>query len=132
MFTTVYHALGPVFFPMLLLWTGTAYYGAEIVLKVISGETDDLAAKALILKRVAGFAMIAGIFGQVWSVATSLGALGGGIDGINGLIALISVSMWSTLAGVSVALLAEGLVMLILVIYKKPEAKTNEVAVCRN
>ena len=75
--------------------------------------------------------MICGIFGQVWSVATSLGAIGGGMDGVSGLIALISVSMWSTLAGVSVALLAEGLSMAIICFYKKPEIKAGEGTVCR-
>jgi len=131
MIATVYHALGPVFFPMLLLWTGTAYYGVELLLRVISGENDGLAVGAAMLKRVSGFSMICGIFGQVWSVATSLGAIGGGMDGVSGLIALISVSMWSTLAGVSVALLAEGLSMAIICFYKKPEIKAGEGTVCR-
>lgn len=131
MFTTVYDALGPVYWPMLILWTVTAYLGADLVWRLALGEADDMAAGAALLKRLANSAMIVGLFGQVWSVASSLGSLSDGAAGINGLIKLLSVSLWSTLAGVSVALLAEGLIMVMLCFHKKNGAKAGEVAVCK-
>jgi len=131
MFATVYHALGPVFWLMIILWTVTAYLGADLIWRMASGETDGIASGAAVLKRIANTAMIVGLFGQVYSIASSLGAFSDGASGINGIVKLLSVSLWSTLAGASVALLAEGVVMIMLCIPKKNAAKPGEVEVCR-
>jgi|GEM_PF-5345242 len=126
MFTTVYQALGPVFWPMLALWTVTAYFGADLLWRLAINELEGIEAGAAMLKRLGNTAMIVGLFGQVWAVASSLGSISGGSAGINGLIRLLSVSLWSTLAGVSVALLAEGVIMAMLWFSRKAEPQAGE------
>ncbi len=108
MFTQVRESLGPVFWPMLALWTVTVYLGLDLLWRQVwDGDVDGLDTDAAKLKRLGNAGMVVGLFGQVWSVATSLGSLNGGASAINELIRLLGVSLWSTLAGISVALLAE-------------------------
>ena len=126
MYTIVSDSLGPVFWPMLALWLVTAYMGVDLIWRMLRGEDDSVASGAALLKRLGNSSMIVGLFGQVWSVASSLGTISGGATGINGLIKLLSVSLWSTLAGVSVALLAEFFIMLMLCLTKRSEQANGE------
>jgi hypothetical protein len=108
MFAMVKGSLGPVFWPMLALWIVTVYLGLDIIWRLTwGGDQQGLESEAAKLKRLGNAAMVVGLFGQVWSVATSLSGLHGGASAINDLIRLLGVSLWSTLAGISVALLAE-------------------------
>ncbi len=115
MFSSVYHALGPVFWPMVLSWVVTVYIGVDLFWQqAFGGGAGCLDAGAAKLKRIGNSAMIVGLFGQVYAVTRSLSSLSGGATAINDLIQLLGVSLWSTLAGISVALLAEAIIMLML------------------
>ena len=138
MIVEVKEALGPVFVPMVVLWSVTAYFGLDILWKVwferetALKEAEDSAAK---LKRMANVAMVVGLFGQVWAVATGLGTVKGmgGMAGISELIKLLGVSLWSTLAGISVALLAEGfLIALMWGLGNKTEGEYETQAAAQN
>lgn len=112
-------ALGPVFLPMAALWTVTAYFGLDMMWMLFrdkeaaAASAEGAAAK---LHRLSTVAMVTGLFGQIFATATGLGAVkgAGGMAGISELIKLLSVSLWSTLAGISVALLAEAFLIIIL------------------
>lgn len=116
MIANVAHALGPVFVPVLILWVAAAYIGTDLVCRAIAGDTENQGGGAALLHRLGNTSMIFGVFGQVWAIARTLaaGGIGGGADGVSELVKILSVSMWSTLAGVSVAILAEGFIMLLL------------------
>lgn len=125
MISMVKESLGPVFWPMLVLWTVTVYLGLALIWRLACDEDQQgLESEAAKLKRLGNAAMVVGLFGQVWAVATSLSGLHGGASAINDLIRLLGVSLWSTVAGISVALLAEAIlfVMLWLVHVERQEA----------
>ena len=108
MFSLVQAALGPVFWPMLILWTVTVYLGLDLLSRLVLNDADiGFDSEAAKLRRLGNSGMVVGLFGQVWAVARSLGTLNGGASAINDLIRLLGVSLWSTLAGISIALLAE-------------------------
>ena len=132
MFSSVYGALGPVFWPMLLGWVLTVYIGVDLLWQqAFGGGAECLDAGAAKLKRIGNSAMIVGLFGQVWAVASSLSTLSGGANAINDLIHLLGVSLWSTLAGISVALLAESIIMAMLWLPGTKEVQNKQVLIAK-
>lgn len=117
----VQDSLGPVFWLMVGLWSATVFQGLTLALKFLLGEVvEDLVATAARLHRIGAVAMVGGIFGQTYEVAASLGGINGGISSINGLVLILSKSLYCTLAGVCISLFSE-LLILMMLWFSRPE-----------
>ena len=131
MYAEVKGVLGPVLVPMVGLWASSTYLSLDLFWRKVEGTCEDAAVEsaAAKLKRIGNAAMVLGIFGQIWTMATGLSGMDAmaGASSIAVWMHLIGISVWSTLAGLSVAMQTE--IVLIGMLWLAPSREVgNEAA----